>query len=781
MWTSSCTMMSLKNKQMKLITINARSLRTTKMQRQLTNIIANLDPDVVAITETNLQENRTFNMMGYYFAANTPRPLQNKKSGGGTAILVKNHIHAVDMSTDIGLINSEDIQCSTIKIENVLITCIYRRPRGDTHFGDDDVELFEKISNIKGKSVVTGDLNLHVNWANWTHKNKRACEILHEMLTKGFFQTIDEVTRPKNILDDSLGNILDVFISKNRDLIVSSEVVKNVGMSDHLPISCILNVLQPPLKREKIIVEDVKNADWKKYLAEITRILEDFDADGSVDEMNDKITEAITDAWGAAVPKKSISFVNGAPVYPLSDKTKNLKKELDKLRKKYIRGGKSVEIRKQCRELQKVIEANIAQDIYNVQTSFLSKHGHSAKAVKRYLKKFRQVDEKFGPLKEGDDIQNPEITDDKTAADAMKEHFVSVYKEREDFDLNYLPTTNPPRMHDIVFNEDEVTEAVNSLNNTGARSMDGINAEMLKRAVSVMKSQLASLFTKIYDEGKYPKNWLQSIVCPIHKGGKIKYRRNRYRPVSLVSVLLKTYEAILYKHCAGWVSNEHVWPVRDGYNAGWSDKQFAYLPNSSVEGNLISVNKRIEEARRCGVQLTNIYADARAAFDALSFRNIGIALTEMGMPRKVVMNIMFGLTNRTFVVKVNETLSEPARATSGILQGSKMSGFIFNTAINSIFATAPPDICPKSGMRYISLYGYADDVKFSYITSDLKGHELMVQHQQTVQQWADEHTYFIHPDKLVMLKMGKSDIVKEIKIGDSIVKEKEHHKDLGIE
>ena len=87
----------------------------------------------------------------------------------------------------------------------------------------------------------------------------------------------------------------------------------------------------------------------------------------------------------------------------------------------------------------------------------------------------------------------------------------------------------------------------------------------------------------------------------------------------------------------------------------------------------------------------------------------------------------------------------------------------------------------SDGMRYISLYGYADDVKFSYITSDLKGHELMVQHQQTVQKWADEHTYFIHPDKLVMLKMGKSDIVKEIKIGDSVVKEKDHHKDLGIE
>ena len=57
----------------------------------------------------------------------------------------------------------------------------------------------------------------------------------------------------------------------------------------------------------------------------------------------------------------------------------------------------------------------------------------------------------------------------------------------------------------------------------------------------------------------------------------------------------------------------------------------------------------------------------------------------------------------------------------------------------------------------------------------------MVQHQKLVQEWAEKHTYFIHPEKLVMIKMGHSDIVKEIKIGESVVKEVDHHRDLGIE
>ena len=281
-------MMSSKNhhKKLKLITINARSLRTHKKQEKLTNIIANLNPDVVAITETNLQIDRTFQILGYYFAANTPRPLQNRKSGGGTAILVRNSIHATSTSIDID--DSEDIQCSTIRIESVIISCIYRRPRGDTHFGDEDARMFEKISKIKGRFVITGDLNLHVDWVNWTHKNRRACEVLHKMLSTGFVQTINEITRPKNILDEDSGNILDVFLTRSHDLISDSEVLKNIEMSDHFPISCCVNVLQPESKREKIIVEDVKNADWFVYVREIEQCLKDLcDTDG-VEEMNEK-------------------------------------------------------------------------------------------------------------------------------------------------------------------------------------------------------------------------------------------------------------------------------------------------------------------------------------------------------------------------------------------------------------------------------------------------------------------------------------------------------------
>ena len=766
--------MNLSNKYLKLTTMNVRSLRTSKQLNKLKSAIAELDPDVLCLTETNLQHDRPIRILGYYAAANTPRPLNHKKSGGGTAILIKNHIQSMEI--DIDLPNSEDIQCSSVRINDITISCIYRRPKND--FNDEDKRLFEKIMIYKEKHIATGDLNLHTCWETWTHKNNAANESMTKMMQQGFIQSIVEVTRPKKDEEDD-GNILDVFLTRNHEHIRNSEVNKEIAISDHFPISCQFLAKQPPLKKESLIIEDLKNTKWEIYQEKLAKDLLNVEKIQDTNEMNNKITNIIKSGWKSSVKTKTISFVNGKPVFPLTQKTIDKKKELKKLRKKCSRDGNSQELRKECKKLQKEIQSLVAQDIYKVQTSYLEKYGYSSKAVKRYLKKFRQVEDQFGPLKEDDDVNKPEIQDEMIAANIMRDHFVSVYKEVDMFDEEYVPKSNPPKMYDLNFKEEETYEEIMNLNNTGAKSFDELSATMFKKAARIIAKPLTELFRRVYAEEKYPDNWIKSVTCPIHKGG-IKYKRTRYRPVSLVSVILKIYEAILFKHCSGWVSNRNVWPERKGYIAGWSEKQFAYLPRSSVEGNLVSVNKRIQVAKQNNLQLTTIYADAKSAFDALSFKNIGQALAEMGIPRKIISGIMYGLVNRTFMVKINDKFSEPAKATSGILQGSKMSGFIFNSCINTVFDTAPEDVCPRSGLPYVAMYGYADDIKSSYISSDERGHQLMAEHQIRLQKWAEDNTYYIHPEKLIMLKMGESNINRQIKVGETIVREKETHRDLGV-
>ena len=174
------------------------------------------------------------------------------------------------MEIDINLPNSEDIQCSSVRINDITISCIYRRPKND--FNDEDKRLFEKIMIYKEKHIATGDLNLHTCWETWTHKNNAANESMTKMMQQGFIQSIVEVTRPKKDEEDD-GNILDVFLTRNHEHIRNSEVNRDIAISDHFPISCQFLAKQPPLKKESLIIEDLKNTKWETYQEKLAKDL----------------------------------------------------------------------------------------------------------------------------------------------------------------------------------------------------------------------------------------------------------------------------------------------------------------------------------------------------------------------------------------------------------------------------------------------------------------------------------------------------------------------------
>ena len=148
--------------------------------------------------------------------------------------------------------------------------------------------------------------------------------------------------------------------------------------------------------------------------------------------------------------------------------------------------------------------------------------------------------------------------------------------------------------------------------------------------------------------------------------------------------------------------------------------------------------------------------------------------------KTLIRGVIYGLSRRSIKVRVGQTISKPAFPTSKIAQGSSYSGFLFNAAINSVYDTAPSTMCKESGLPYVRILGYADDLKVSYLTHNRQGFEIMKNHQVKLQEWANRNSYIIHPDKLVAIKNGSSEIDEEIKVGKAVVKVVKSHKDLGV-
>lgn len=74
---------------------------------------------------------------------------------------------------------------------------------------------------------------------------------------------------------------------------------------------------------------------------------------------------------------------------------------------------------------------------------------------------------------------------------------------------------------------------------------DNICYVMLKHMNDNSLKVILSLFNLIWDKGKIPISWKNSIILPIIKPGKDPSNPSNYRPIALTSQLGKTMERII--------------------------------------------------------------------------------------------------------------------------------------------------------------------------------------------------------------------------------------------
>ena len=72
-----------------------------------------------------------------------------------------------------------------------------------------------------------------------------------------------------------------------------------------------------------------------------------------------------------------------------------------------------------------------------------------------------------------------------------------------------------------------------------------------------------TLFNHIFRNNIFPNEWKKSIIVPIHKKGNVN-DCNNFRPISLTSLLSKTYTNILNKRLTNFVECNNILPIEQG-------------------------------------------------------------------------------------------------------------------------------------------------------------------------------------------------------------------------
>jgi hypothetical protein len=194
----------------------------------------------------------------------------------------------------------------------------------------------------------------------------------------------------------------------------------------------------------------------------------------------------------------------------------------------------------------------------------------------------------------------------------------------------------------------------------------------------------------------FPNEWKQAKVTPIFKDGD-KSDVSNYRPISVLSVVSKIIERAVHDQLYSYLTNANILsPSQSGFRSG-----------HSTNSALIDVSDYILENMNNSKVTAAIFLDLKKAFDTVSHNILISKLSKYGINGSALKWFISYLSNRSQIVSINSSYSDPQHINIGVPQGSILGPLLFIIYVNSL----PDCVTCKCIM-------YADDTTLLCSSSD---------------------------------------------------------------
>ena len=292
--------------------------------------------------------------------------------------------------------------------------------------------------------------------------------------------------------------------------------------------------------------------------------------------------------------------------------------------------------------------------------------------------------------------------------------------------------------------EDDVKKIIKSLPSNKAPGCDKVNGKTLKDSLPVIAPVITSLINNSFLSSSFPLPWKKAEIVPILKSGDSEEPANT-RPISLLPILSKVCERAAHSQLVNFLSSNDVIHHLQSGNRKFHSTESALLHFTDELLNNM-------DQRKISVI---VLLDLSKAFDSIQHDLMLCKLRKAGVSETACAWFESYLSQRTQVVKIQNTLSHPLPVTVGVPQGSILGPVLFTLYVNDLLQV------PK----HCKAFGYVDDTKLflgfpsnqlceiiSAVNEDLK----------EISSWCCRNSLLINPDKTKLLYVGVPQLMRTL-------------------
>ncbi|KAG1333798.1 hypothetical protein G6F62_006643 [Rhizopus arrhizus] len=301
------------------------------------------------------------------------------------------------------------------------------------------------------------------------------------------------------------------------------------------------------------------------------------------------------------------------------------------------------------------------------------------------------------------------------SADVMARHLEQLFSG-DLLPSRPTPPTNCAQPFDVSscpIDIDSINAAIKQLPRQKAPGIDHITIEMLSPLTDTLTPVLLYLFRLCWQWSYTPLTWRVAQVIPIHKKGSVSDPGN-FRPISLTSTFRKILEKCLY-------------PTLEGESPDLDIAQGGFRSSRSTLDQALCLIETCSILRRKHkITPTLAFLDIKSAYDTVDREHIWNTLQPTASP--ALLGLLRNLFDDAHIeVIVSNASSYRFSPTTGVLQGSILSPFLYSLYINelpsllrrqALDAALTTNVCQFT--KSINCLLYADDVVLIADSPDLE-------------------------------------------------------------